>query len=115
MDGVRNVREAFNIGACQSVYDMVDHDQAREKWLSGCERMRESLGLWNSFDAVSSQRLGVEPAAVLVQGRAVFAKGGFHLETYGISTAAAPGCTTCLCKAPENRYRFPISPSFLKG
>jgi hypothetical protein len=77
LDGVSRLREAFNRGACQSIFDEADLvfrlRQSQQAWLSECERLREKLGSWRSFQAHLAHGPGV-PLSVVVYGEAEFAK-----------------------------------------
>jgi hypothetical protein len=74
---VGNLRNLLNTGGCQEIYDQADESLRRgdspEDWLRQCERMREKLGTWQSFDAERAVVLGGTQAQV--EGPAVFSKG----------------------------------------
>jgi hypothetical protein len=75
--GVSRLRDAFNRGACQSIWDEADLvfriREPQQAWLSECERMRKKLGAWQSFQAHSKHGPGV-PLSVVVYGEGEFAK-----------------------------------------
>ncbi|HET9319165.1 MAG TPA: hypothetical protein VFO27_05305 [Bryobacteraceae bacterium] len=77
LDGVSRLREAFNRGGCQSIFDEADLvfrlRQSQQAWLSECERLREKLGSWRSFQAHLARGPGV-PLSVVAYGEAEFAK-----------------------------------------
>jgi hypothetical protein len=84
LDGVSRLRDAFNRGACQSIFDEADRvfrlRQSQEAWLSECGRLREKLGSWRSFRAHLGHGPGV-PLSVVVYGEAEFAKGRWRAST----------------------------------
>ena len=83
LDGVKRFGEALNRGACQSIYDdasvVLQGLEASAAWRHECERMRETLGSWESFRLRAVVATG--PSTVLVDGTAVFAKGPCHMGT----------------------------------
>ena len=82
--GVSRLREAFNRGACQSIFDEADLvfrlRQSQKAWLSECERLRRNLGSWRSFQAHLAHGPGV-PLSVVVYGQAEFARGRWRART----------------------------------
>jgi len=82
--GVSRLRDAFNRGACQSIFDEADLvfrlGQSQQAWLSECERLRKKLGLWRSFQAHVTHGPGV-PLSVAVYGEAEFADGRWRTRT----------------------------------
>lgn len=82
--GAASLREAFNQGACQRIFDDADEvfriSQIQTEWLELCERMCKNLGLWRSFDAQWGHAHCV-PLRVVIYGEAEFAKGRYHVET----------------------------------
>ena len=84
-DAVTRVREAFNAGACQSIYEgAAEFFRSREqgRWQSECERLRERLGQWQSFEVRETVRCGGTPTAVIVcvDGQGVFTTGTHRME-----------------------------------
>ena len=83
---VSRLRDAFNRGACQSIWDEADPvfriREPQQAWLSECERMRNKLGAWQSFQGHSKHSPGV-PLSVVVYGEGEFARSHAHthLET----------------------------------
>jgi len=83
---VSRLRDAFNRGACQSIWDeaapVFRIREPQQAWLNGCERMRQKLGAWQSYQAHSKHSPGI-PLSVVVFGEAEFARGRAHthLET----------------------------------
>src|SRR5437762_70886 len=85
IEAVRNLREEFNRGDCQFFVHKtsLQTSDLQQEWLSGCKRMQETLGRWESFSHVDAELLPPSQNAspIRVEGRAIFANGG-HLETY---------------------------------
>jgi hypothetical protein len=80
VDAVDGLRDAFNSGSCQSIYDLAAahfRTQSLEEWISQCRELNENLGSWQTFSASSAQKCGGGPSAVIlcVRGSARFAKG----------------------------------------
>jgi hypothetical protein len=75
LDGVSRLREAFNRGACRSIFDEADRvfrlSRPRQAWLNECERMRKRLGLWLIFRTDVEHSPGI-PLSVVVRGEAEF-------------------------------------------
>jgi hypothetical protein len=84
LDGVKRLREAFNQGACQSIFSEADPvfrlRQSPQDWLNECQRMRRELGRWQSFQAKLQHSPGI-PLRVVVYGEGRFSRGRRHLET----------------------------------
>src|SRR6516162_1933996 len=78
LNGIARLRDAFNRGACQSIFDDADPVfrliRSRQAWLDECERPRERLGLWVIFRTNVTHSTGV-PLSVTVYGEAEFATG----------------------------------------
>jgi hypothetical protein len=83
LDGALEMREAFNSGACQSIYEHADgpfrYLQSREVWLSRCVEMRAELGEWRSFEVPAQSRKTGTPVVAL-EGPAVFANREIRLR-----------------------------------
>src|SRR5690242_10026766 len=77
-EGIKRLREAFNRGACQSIFDEADLSfrlrQSRQAWLDKCADLRRKLGMWRSFEAHVAQSRGV-PLSIVLDGEAEFAGG----------------------------------------
>ena len=75
LNGASRLREAFNRGACQSIFDEADPvfrlSHPRQAWLDECERMRRRLGLWLIFRTNVEHGPGV-PLSVVVRGEGEF-------------------------------------------
>jgi hypothetical protein len=78
LNGIARLRDAFNRGACQSIFDDADPVfrliRSRQAWLDECERLRDRLGLWVIFRTNVTHSTGV-PLSVTVYGEAEFATG----------------------------------------
>ena len=81
---VDQLREAFNRGNCQTIYDEADPvfrlAQLPPEWLAQCEHIRNTLGTWRSFDLQMHGKLGI-PLTVIAGGPAVFATGDYQVKT----------------------------------
>ena len=77
LDGALRMREAFNSGACQSIYEHADGPfrslQSAEAWLSRCAQMRTELGDWRRFDAAPQVANATAAPIVALEGPAAFA------------------------------------------
>jgi hypothetical protein len=76
---VSSLRDAFNNGSCQSIYEQAAaffRRQSLQEWMSQCRELKERLGPWQSLSASSAVRCGGGPSEVLVctGGAAGFAK-----------------------------------------
>jgi hypothetical protein len=75
---VTRLRDSFNRGACQSIFDDADPvfrlTRSREAWLEECERLRDRLGSWVIFRTNVIHGPGV-PLSVAVHSEAEFAIG----------------------------------------
>jgi hypothetical protein len=89
LDAVQKVREEFNKGGCQAISDEFAErtNQLRQEWIEGCERMRETLGSWQSFGAASAyaSARSQQPSTIFVEGRALFVNGDTR-ETYWLES-----------------------------
>jgi hypothetical protein len=78
LNGVGRLRDAFNQGACQSIFDDADPVfrliRSRQAWLEECKRLRERLGLWIIFRTKVTHNPGV-PLSIVVYGEGEFAIG----------------------------------------
>jgi hypothetical protein len=79
VDAVNGLRDAFNSGACQSIYEQAAahfRTQSLQEWMSQCKDLKETLGSWQSFSAHLAERCGGGPSVVIVcaGGNARFAK-----------------------------------------
>lgn len=78
LNGVGRLRDAFNQGACQSIFDEADPvfrlTWPRQAWLEECKRLRERLGLWTSFQTNVTHSPGV-PISLAAYGEGEFAIG----------------------------------------
>jgi hypothetical protein len=86
--GVRGLQNAFNKGACQTFYQLTEtrNNDLRQDWISGCQRIRKSLGTWQSLALVSARPLkDTKPQALFVEGIAGFVKDE-HIESYRLET-----------------------------
>ncbi len=76
-DGVKRLRENFNRGDCQAVYNEADfyfrEFELPEEWLTACADMQAKLGKWRSFTADQQFPPGTSI------GQAVFENGRFHI------------------------------------
>ena len=88
LEGVSRLRDAFNLGACQSIFDEADLTfrllQSQQAWLSDCERLHNELGSWRRFQTHLRHGPGI-PLSVVVYGEAEFAgrrlRERTHVET----------------------------------
>ena len=84
LEAVASLREAFNGGACQHIFDEADEvfriSQPETEWLEICERMHRNLGWWRSFQPQLDRTPSI-PLRVVVYGQAEFAKGRYRMET----------------------------------
>ena len=82
-DAVNRFGEALNRGACQSIYEdasiAFQQLEPSTEWRGECERMRASLGSWESFGLRTASATGT--FTVRVDGTAVFARGRCRLGT----------------------------------
>ena len=82
LNGVSRLRNAFNRGDCQSIFDEAELvfrlSRSQQAWLDECERMRKKLGSWRNFQKYLEYGPGV-PLSVMVYGEAEFARGGCGL------------------------------------
>ena len=89
VESTRKLREQFNTGACNSIYEQTGkaNDELAKEWLSGCEQMRGSLGSWTTFNDLTAFHSShfQKPTTVRVEGRAVFTNGD-HVETYWLES-----------------------------
>ena len=79
VDAVIRLRDAFNNGSCQSIYEGAAaffRAQSLQEWMSQCNDLKETLGSWRTFGASSVVRCGEGPSMfiVCVGGNAGFAK-----------------------------------------
>ncbi len=90
IDGVSNLRERFNRGACLEIQSQTtepNNAALKERWLKGCEQMRETLGVWRNSNLITADAISknTKPLTIFVQGQAVF-QNGDHTETYGFTS-----------------------------
>jgi hypothetical protein len=83
IDAVGRLREAFNQGACESIYgdasDAFRQLEIRDYWINECPYLRERLGLWTSFrPLVSETKAGFQ---AYLEGTALFATGQYHMRS----------------------------------
>ena len=78
------LRIAFNKGECASIFDNAHLAprllQPKQDWLIDCQRMRDGLGSWLSFDVSFHESLDA-PLTVTVAGHAVFENGVHRVST----------------------------------
>jgi hypothetical protein len=76
-NALNKLRVVFSAGACQSIYDNASQyfrSQTEVDWLYQCNRLRQSLGAWQSFQIRSTTTYRAPEQFVLVEGSAIFAK-----------------------------------------
>jgi hypothetical protein len=79
VDAVNRLRDAFNTGSCQSIYQQATAFFRAEplgEWMGHCRELKETLGSWQSFSASTAVRCGGGPSEIIVcvGGAAGFAK-----------------------------------------
>ena len=83
VDAANTLRETFNSGGCQAIYDAADEffrSQSHRRWLTACERLREEYGTWEVFTFSSAIRCEELGTIVCLVGSAKFTKGDSQLE-----------------------------------
>ncbi|HXI42941.1 MAG TPA: hypothetical protein VNH18_18400 [Bryobacteraceae bacterium] len=85
LDGVSRLRDAFNRGACQSIWQEADPlfrlREPQQEWMSKCDRMRQKLGALQSFQVHLRHGPDV-PISIVVYGEGEFARGRSCAPTY---------------------------------
>jgi hypothetical protein len=77
------LRDQFNRGACQSIYDAAGagfRSQPSEDWLRECARLQDELGSWTDFRAKETEGFGKQQIIVFIYGLAVFQKENQQFE-----------------------------------
>lgn len=89
VDAVQQLRRDLNVGACQHIYESAAQffrSQASEDWRGQCERLRDTLGTWLTFDA--SRAIGCtlqnNIRIILIEGLGDFQNGGRRLSALWI-------------------------------
>ena len=85
VDAVNGLRDAFNNGSCQSIYEQAAasfRTQSLPQWMSQCRELNEKLGSWQSFGVSRAVRYGGRRSDVVVYvgGVARFAKESTELK-----------------------------------
>lgn len=84
MKGVDTLREQFNRGGCELIFDQADvafrYRQSKQTWLEKCKELRRRWGTWRSFAAHVERRTGVQ-LSVAIGGAAEFVNGRVPVET----------------------------------
>lgn len=113
VDAVERMREAFNRGECASIYDEASEPfrrlEARQDWLTDCEQIRGTLGVWRSLRTRSaSARQGFEAH---VDGTAVSAGGECRLQTtWTLENGHVRLFSLCLQSGNRLMVPAPVSP-----
>lgn len=77
LDGFNQLRDVFNRGACQALYDnfaSAFRAYRREDWLTDCAHLPGTLGAWRDFQAEETMYCGSDIQIICVNGLAHFTK-----------------------------------------
>jgi hypothetical protein len=107
---VRALQTAFNLGPCEAVLDMaaaaLRTDKQTQSWLADCQHIKESFGVWRSFDATYWSGTGTE---VSVEGRARFANGDCDIQFVWDLSSETPRMDAFFLLAKTESISFPAS------
>lgn len=96
-----------NAADCTPILQYVDPSQAKQVWTSGCEAIGKKFGKWKALSEVSTFEARGSPDYLIVQGRASFTAGEFHMEAHW-NTAVDPPHLFFLDFSAADGERFSI-------
>ena len=83
LDATETLREDLNNGACQSIYiesSTFFRTQSPEEWKSQCDKLRKTLGTWQSFNLSLAEFFDDSPI-LFTRGPAAFANRTTEIST----------------------------------
>jgi hypothetical protein len=109
VDAVSRLREGFNNSSCEPIYTAAAakfRTQDAREWTTECDKLKQQLGSWRSFQITGTQRCAMPQVVVCVGGPAEFEKGRADIDTAWLLTKSGPKLFWIAVKENERHWKL---------
>ena len=110
-NSIDQVRQLFNQNACEGIYKQSTaffRTQPLADWVYRCDKLRQQLGDWQTFETVSADACSSRPKSIcFVDGSALFAKQKVEMTIGWRVEAGQLRLLFWALKSGKNMERFP--------